>query len=627
MYTQKKYKFCFWGLLIIILFLNFRMSIAQTQVSVTNSFKSRLQKADEFFVADDYENALDIYTDVLSKVKYDTALLCKIGDCFRLLNDSKNAEDYYRQVIPGNEANLNPEYLYYFGQVLTANSKYEEALYWQKEYQKLNPNDARVMASIKSIENISELYFDTTFFIVRPVEFNTEFSELCPVYFNNDLFFLTNRNSKNQEFMEWHLAYGDSLGRLSYPVKFSKDFKTMFNEGPAVFCSNFSKMIFTQNYVRDKKAMKGAIDIPLKLFSADRDSANSWKNVRMLSFQLNEYSYSQPSITENGKILYFSSDMPGGYGGYDLYKSYLTDTTWSDPVNLGANINTASDEMFPYVYSDSVLFFSSNGHGGLGSLDIFRINTNNPSNIQNLGAPINSSQDDFGFILDSTGRKGYLSSNRLNGKYDDNIYSFSRIRTLKNIRIIDEFSKKPVVGVKIFLPGNDSVPAGITDNEGNLSLIVQANEIPQVRMEKELYESQTLVLNETSDIVNMEAVIALKSEKHEEIILTDQNNQAIVNPQNVVYKVQVFASRKPAGNHELKKKYKGTIEIYNSVIDKWFKYSIGEFSTYKEARECRSLCNVKDAFVVAYVEDKQVNIVIAKKSTNELHEPMFLSKK
>ncbi|MBK6977559.1 MAG: PD40 domain-containing protein [Cytophagaceae bacterium] len=232
--------------------------------------------------------------------------------------------------------------------------------------------------------------------------------------------------------------------------KFSRTLNSKYHEGPCTFFDNAQKIIFTRNgnsggggiFGQKKEGISR-----LKLYSAEKKS-NDWGNIKELAFNSDDYSCGHPSVDKTDKILYFVSDMPGGYGGTDLYMSKFINGTWSKPENLGGKVNTVGNEMFPFIAPDGQLYFSSDGHPGLGDLDIFVAKTD-PSNgkvlgkARNVGAPLNSQNDDFGIITDSNRNFGYFSSNRKRGGSDDDIYKFNRIGTLFGCRdlIVNVFDK------------------------------------------------------------------------------------------------------------------------------------------------------------------------------------------
>jgi tetratricopeptide (TPR) repeat protein len=595
---------------------------AQTTNKLPYLYQEKLQKADEYKNIKNYKGAIDLYKEVLDKTGEDTAIICKIANSYRLLNDSKDAEEWYRRAIVTNETSISPVFKLQFAQVLTINGKYDEALYWFKSYYKTISTDKRAVEAIKSIENISKFYYDTTFYVVYPVSINTPHAEFSPSYYKNGILFLTDRNDPESGLVSRFFSAIDASGNFAKPVKFNTGIKTEYNEGSVTFFDNYRKMIFSQNYSPDKINRKKINDIPLQLFYAQHDSDYKWKDVQLLPFENKSYSYSQPSVTADGKRLYFSSNMPGGFGGTDLYMSQFENGSWSNPVNLGNRVNTQGDEMFPFIYQDTILYFSSNGHGGLGGLDLFKVNLKDTLTIENLGLSMNSANDDFGIIVDNNGQSGYLASNRANGIGGDDIYGFKVIRITVTIKIIDENTTLPVANAEIYsVDANNGKKIGVTDNDGMCTLVIPVCKSFRVRIERENYESKIYTFESVKPSDNQLAVINIKTEskpeKEEKVILTDENNKPIDNPENVVYKVQILASRTPASEMALKRKYKGDLKINNFYEDQWYKYSIGEFSSYTEAKKCVYASNVYDAFIIAYVNQKKVHISIAKAATKE----------
>ncbi len=209
-------------------------------------------------------------------------------------------------------------------------------------------------------------------------------------------------------------------------ISFDKKINSKFHEGPASFTKDGNTIYFTRNnYLGSAQKGDDGI-IKLKIYTSEKKNGQ-WAKPKELPFNNKNYSVGHPALSPDESTLYFVSDMPGGFGGTDIYKVTKSgDGSWSTPVNMGKIINTEGNEMFPYVDSHNVLFFASNGHAGLGGLDIFQTDLNNLSSVENIGFPINSKKDDFGMIVDSTELHGYFSSNRDKGSGDDDIYLFRR---------------------------------------------------------------------------------------------------------------------------------------------------------------------------------------------------------
>lgn len=259
--------------------------------------------------------------------------------------------------------------------------------------------------------------------------------------------------------------------------RMSGSINSKYHEGPAAFFKDGSKVIFTRNNTTSGGSAKKSSDgiIKLKLYMGE-SKKDSWGNITELPFNSNEYSTGHPALSADEKMLYFASDMPGGFGGTDIYVSRYDGGNWSAPVNLGANINTKGNEMFPYVDEKGNLYFASDGLPGLGELDIFFTQLDGfiqKGRVINLGAPINSSKDDFGIITDGLRQSGYFSSNRKRGGNDDDIYKFDRECEIKEgcellIAVYDADTKMPL----------DNSTINFTDEAGNnIQLVTNAEGI------------------------------------------------------------------------------------------------------------------------------------------------------
>lgn len=253
-------------------------------------------------------------------------------------------------------------------------------------------------------------------------------------------------------------------------------------------------MIFTRdNYYKGKlKASKNGTT-KLNLYYAERDSvSDQWGDPQPLPFNNDEYSVGHPAISEDGLTLYFVSDMPGGKGGTDIYKSEMKDGNWGEPVNLGEPINTEGNEMFPFLNHDEELFFASNGQPGLGGLDIYVIDVIKNKKVINLGAPINSNLDDFGLIIDK--KEGYFSSNRDGGKNHDDIYSFTAERPfltnyLASGTVYDKTSKAILDNavVKLYDEGGNLLDSTYSDKNGKYAFTVDTGKKYSIKADKEDY--------------------------------------------------------------------------------------------------------------------------------------------
>ncbi len=279
------------------------------------------------------------------------------------------------------------------------------------------------------------------------------------------------------------LGYGDRP--VSPTERFSQTLNTKYHEGPATFTKNGSRVIFTRNnYTNGSyRTSKDGIN-KLKLYTATQING-VWSEPQELPFNSDEFSTGHPALSADDQRLYFVSDRPGGRGGTDIYVSKWTNGKWGQPVNLGPEINTKGSEMFPFVDAKGNLYVASDGHAGLGGLDLFFAQLSDDGsrakNLRNLGEPLNSAKDDFGIVTDGDRTGGYFSSNRKNGGSDDDVYRFSRQGPLFPCRelvvsVFDAESKEPLANTSVAIENNRAGKQRDvqTDAEGLLRLCMDA---------------------------------------------------------------------------------------------------------------------------------------------------------
>ena len=267
-------------------------------------------------------------------------------------------------------------------------------------------------------------------------EINTAFQEYSPAFYKNGLVFIGSNpavekdkktdDETGKKATSFFLAMWEEKGNLKKVVPFAEELTTKFYDGPLSFNADGTTVYFTRSNLRRGKAIKAKDGlVKLKIYSAEK-TENGWANIAELPINLPEFDCAHPSISPDGKRLYFSSNRPDGFGGMDLYVCTLLIGKWSIPVNCGPKVNTAKNELFPFIHADGTLYFTSNGHTGLGNLDIFYTMKTDTGWLfpRALPEPINSASDDFGLIVSPDKKSGYFSSNRASGKGDDDIFSF-----------------------------------------------------------------------------------------------------------------------------------------------------------------------------------------------------------
>lgn len=393
--------------------------------------------ADQLLTDKNYNKASDLYHELLELNESNVYLQLRMAETYVGLHNLHEARDWYIQAfgktghdMPGD---VLPIHIYQYAGILLTDEKMDEALYWYERYQQRNPADTRAARKIEGIKSIVNLKKTAPAYEIGGTSFNSKYPDFSPAYFGKGLVFVSGRaraeakDGEDAAYALLDLYYSELLpdGRPSGVKKISDAINTESNEGPCVFFGKDKHVIFTRNNLKGKRRGEDEdVVVQLQLFSSDMDTTtNTWKKPELLSINSDKYSIGHPAVSSDGRHLYFSSNMPGSHGDTDLYVSDLVNGAWSVPRNLGAVVNTEGSEMFPFLHADSVLYFASDGHGGFGGLDIYRYSIRRQK-LENVGAPVNSGQDDFGLILDALGEEGYFSSsrNQSGGDKNDDIF-------------------------------------------------------------------------------------------------------------------------------------------------------------------------------------------------------------
>lgn len=476
-----------------------------------------LQNADELFNSFNYQQALAKYLQVEKRGESVYYCTKRIADCYRLTGDFQQAEKWYTKAIsfPDKESML----YFYLGQSLNAQKKYNEALphmetYFVKTGYPFLHFTKNYESAIRFIKN------DSSRFELLSLPINSEFSEFGPVVLGSKLYFASNRPNSGM------IKRRDARNNLPFYDLYTSDminsttlentkladavFNSVYNDGPICFSKEGDMAFITRNTHQLNVKGKNRLSIMVSVLKKDKWS----KELDVLPLRNQNYSVSHPFISPDGKRIYFSSDMPGGYGGQDLYYSDFKGNFIGAAVNLGPLINTPGNELFPFITTDGSLYFTSDGHPGLGGLDILFCMPQRDGNFTppfNPGYPINSSDDDFSIYFHSNSQSGYLASNRKGGYGNDDIYAFNALNALRLCEItgtiINAEYEQPLSGVLITIVDAD----GNVFNEfesaanGNFKFYLPANMIFNVLIRKKLFENQDIVIA-PSDMQNHKSI-------------------------------------------------------------------------------------------------------------------------
>ncbi len=519
--------------------------LAQSEKDAIVSLHER--KGDRSFFNFSYADAINFYTEALAKDSARSILRLKIADSYRKLNDPVNAADWFAQALADTTLSPEPNYYLYYAQALSSNQKYDEAKIWYQKYQSLVSQDKLANEKIAGIENLDKFYRDSASYKIKQVSINSQGLDFSPMWYDAGIVFVSSRTEKaispsvfswdNTSYLDLYYSPAMEGGDLQTPVIFNKRVNTKYHEGPLSFFDDEKRVVFTRNNFYNGIARKSQEGITkLELYFAERTEAKDWVNIQPFQYNNTEFSVGHPTITNDGNKMFFVSDMPGGFGGTDIYVTYLEEGQWSEPKNLGPVVNTSGREMFPYLNNDD-LYFSSDGHEGLGGLDVYKaaLVNDTPVSVVNLGYPVSSSYDDFSLIIDKQGRFGYFSTNRDNKVYD-NIYYFlyskERYAYLRG-KVIDNHHGTTISSAEVSLldEAGNIFKDTLSDENGEFEFRIVTNRQYLLAADKRGYERVNVerAMAEKEDDIIENVVLKLEPPHHViSITVVDADTEEIV---------------------------------------------------------------------------------------------------
>jgi len=524
-------------------------------IQFINAQDQELARAKRFFDKTYYSEAIILYQK-LADEKPSQEVIKNLADSYFYTNDLVKAQRYYRLLINNYGNNLDRAYYFRYAQTLKATNSADDANAALKEYYSKSANAEDVInfeKDLKTLENVTAI---GKRFEIKNLPINTPNSEFGAVKYKDNLVFAGVKLKPGWFDKKYKWDNETYLNLVTIPLKninasdsivnyFAKELKTGMHESNAVFTKDGKTMYFTRNNSKNGKKKKDDKKISnLQIFKAELVNGK-WTNIISLPFNSPNYSVEHPALSADEKVLYFASDMPGSIGSFDIYAVNVNKGAFDTPKNLGPLVNTDKREQFPFASADNKLYFSSDGHLGYGSLDVFvsEINGNEYSKPVNIGLPLNSNLDDFAFNIDSNTKEGFFASNREGGKGSDDIYQFKEIKDL-----IVEDCKQFIAGVitdvdtKLALENatvilqdaeNKTLNTITTAADGKFSFTVACEASYKVSAFKEKYtnESKFLTLGRTRDAVN-DASLALKSleaiKQEEKQIAENKRKQEII---------------------------------------------------------------------------------------------------
>ena len=462
------------------------MAICLFVPSAGHAQSKEIRKAYEEFYAGHYSSAADMLRKAYKNAKTNEEkadVMFKVGECYRQITDSKNAEAWYVKAL--SKGYQDPVIYLYLGEMRKMREKYAEAKEDFKKYKEKVPNDRRADDGIRSCDFAIKSMGSVSGYQVESMKvWNTRQSDFSPVFASEDystVYFTSSRDAatgKNinsvtgEKFADIFVSKVDRKGAWSQPVPIEGDINTDFDEGMCSFTPDFKTMYFTRCKSSSNKAW-GCQIISAQLVNG------VWGREKVVDIAHDSIVVAHPAIAPDELTLYFVSDMPGGQGGKDIWKVTRASVNdkWGRPENLGPTINTPNDEMFPCVHPDGTLYFSSNGHIGLGGLDIYKATEENGKwTVENMEYPINSNADDFGITFQAETEEGYFSSNRTQ-KGDDDIYKFTLPPLAFKLigLVIDEKTERPIADANIRIISSDGINNELqTGSDGKFSIALKS---------------------------------------------------------------------------------------------------------------------------------------------------------
>ncbi|WP_230679946.1 OmpA family protein [Pontibacter rufus] len=543
-----------------------------------------MKQADKYFNNFEFTQALAAYKAILENGEPNLTVVQRIADSYRIMNNSEQAEFWYAQVITFPSA--DPSNLYLYAESAKRNGNYEKARQLFQEYGRKVPQQAALAQKMAASCDTAIVWVKEAkpYEIAKVSTLNSDGADFSPVKLPDGLLFASDRLSAKEQqteerygwtgngYIQLYFAKSATDSTWANPEPLPPSVNTAYHNGPGDYLEKEQALYFTRTHVV-KRSSKSSPDPTswfkgseagthtnrLGIYIAER-KGDKWENVKPFKYNnTSAYSIGHPALTADGQVLYFVSDMPGGLGETDIYYcERQKDGSWGKPVNAGNVINTSGRESFPSIGEDGNLYFSSDGHLGMGSLDIFKATGSHKAwtGVENLKYPLNTSHDDFGILMHADGKSGLLSSGRMGRDGFDDIFSFKEVkvpctltgRTVERLAQDGTVKKKEIpvaqVLLQLFEEGSSKPIEVYSDQNGNFTFPVKAATNYTIKGTKPKYLTQTLSMVPDCRF-NTDSV------KVEMVFNRDTPNKPIV-VENIYYDVDK-ADISPAAARELDK--------------------------------------------------------------------------
>ncbi len=488
------------------------------------------KEADNLFDRLEYVDAAKAYTKLVEKNKADGYVYKQLADSYYHVFNSQQAVLWYAKAV---ESAQDAETHFRYAQMLKAEGDTKAAAQQMATFAKMQPNDARAKAFKNNPEYTNQLKSQAKQYDILKSDVSSDKADFGAVITqNNEVFFTSARNTSRREngmndqpYLDLYKAIRNTDGTLSQATAVA-ELNTKWHDGPAALTSDGTTIYYGSESFNEsayqKNKEKHLKFSQIYLYKATKTEAGTWGNSKALPINSKDYSVRNPSISKDGKTLYFSSDMPGGLGGEDIWKVSVDGDTYGTPENAGDNINTEGNESFPSIQDDGILFFSSNGRQGLGGYDVFKQNTITNEKATNLGEPVNTQKDDFSFSYNLDKNVGYFSSNR---EGNDDIYQAIAVCGVDATVVVkDAETGKLLAGASVSFVDQKGKNKGSQESNdmGEAKFGVACNEIANFNATKSGYQNGTATMPKSKNgaqsiVINLMPILPIITET--EVIL------------------------------------------------------------------------------------------------------------
>ena len=512
--------------------LNYILCASFLACTLSQAQDKETRKAEKEIKDYAYADAIETYEKLVKEGYEDDRIFKNLGNAYYLNANYHEAAGWYAKLFSLVDADVDSDDMYRYAQTLKSNGNYEESRTWMQKFEAATSDDVRARKFSDHPDYLEEIERRSGRYTIENLPLNSAASDFAPSFGRDFLVFSTARDTgttsrkihgwNNKPFLNLYKASTDQNGQLAHPTKLSKGLNRKTHESSTAFTKDGTTMYFTRNnsengkFSRDKNGVSR-----LKIYRATLQN-EEWKDITELPFNSDAYSNAHPALSADENQLYFASDRKGSLGQSDIFVvDILTDGTFSTPKNLGDKVNTEARETFPFITESNVLYFASDGHPGLGGLDVFAVPLYSleDGHVVNVGKPVNSAQDDFSFIFDEATDKGFFASNREGGMGDDDIYGFTETdkiafscKVMLEGTVKDDETGEPIAGttLSIFNSADEKVSETISGSDGTFIMAGDcATDRYKIMAIKEAYDDayRLFPISDKKDVLHIEIVL------------------------------------------------------------------------------------------------------------------------